>query len=326
MLVARNIFKIIFAASIIFSGALCFAFGEATFSITQSPENPNPGENVFLSVSAFEFDVDLAQIVWSVDGKTKDTGQGHKNFSIIAPAGGQSNVVDVKIIPQNGQAIEKSVTISSGGVDLIWETVDGYAPPFYEGKILPIKQSQVRVVAIPNVKSGANSYAKSSSFVYNWKKDGTNVPSVSGFGKDSLVFANQILDTSNRIDVAATDGVKKVNGSIVITPFSPEILFYENNPDIGVLYQTALQNTISINKSKIGIVAEPFFLNKFFKKDSDTTLDWEVNQQKVNPIEKNSIIISADKSGAGFSLSAKYNETKKLFRNFADTININISK
>lgn len=319
-----NIIKIITFIGALFGPLSVLALTGATVSLSVSPTNPSPNETVQVSVSALEFNIDLSKISWSVNDKEVKSGVGEKSLSLEAPANGKSTVVAVTVTPPGSLPIEKSLTISPGDIDLIYEVIDGYAPPFYKGKVLPIKQSSVRVVAIPNVKSSTGSVSPSSGFVYTWRKDSENQASQSGFGKDSIFFVNQILDTSNRIDVSASNGLKKVDGSIIVTPFAPEIIFYEDDSDTGVKYQRALQSNLSMKAGRLAIVAEPYYLLKQFKGNSDTVIDWTVNNQKFTAQQKNEIILNTANQTGSMSIGASYNETKRLFRNFAKNISVTI--
>lgn len=295
-----------------------------SFNIKMSPENPAPNQTVFLSVSALEFNMDLSNISWTVDGKLKDSGIGKKSISITAPANGKSAVVSVKVVPSIGGLLEQSITISPSELDIIWEASDSYVPPFYRGKALPISQSIVKVAAIPNIKSGTGALKPASAFVYSWKQDGKNVPASSGYGKSSMSFANQILDKQNKIEVSLTDGTKTAGGSITVTPFTPEILFYEDLQLEGTSYQKALNLIEETNKQKITIVAEPYFLSKNFKGNNEIKTVWKLNSQEVKSSLKNALIINTSSTTGIVNVYFGYDDIRKLFRDFDDSINLNV--
>ncbi len=293
-----------------------FAQNIATsFNLNVSPANPAPGESVSVSVSSSQFNIDLANISWSLDGKVVSSGIGEKTFSLKAPVGGKTSVVLVTVTPSKGQSIEKSVNISSGDLDLIWESVDGYTPPFYRGKTLPIKQSVIKIVAIPDVRSSSGSNAKINDFVYSWRKDGSNMAGQSGLAKNSFQFANQILDQNNRIDVSATNGTKTVENSMIITPFTPEIVFYKFDQDKGMsALEKAFTDTVNVsNQPRYTIAAEPYFLKKNFLKDKNVTFTWKLNNQEAKAGVKNNLGIVTSNKGM-ISLQLNYDEGDKLFR------------
>lgn len=292
--------------------------------ISMSPESPVPNEMVFLSVSALEFNMDLSNISWSVDEKLKESGVGKKSISVVAPANGKSVKVSVKVIPNIGGILESSVVISPAGLDILWEATDSYVPPFYRGKALPISQGEVRVVAIPNIKTTSGAIKPSNSFVYTWRKDGKNVPNASGLGKSSFGFANQLLDKQNRIEVSATDGTKSAAGAVTMTPFVPEIVFYEELTLEGVQYERALSQMHPVTEPRITIVAEPYFLSRNFKKNLDIKTVWRLNNQEAKAAQKNTMVINTSNTEGQVAVSFTYDDIRKLFRDFSKTITLNI--
>lgn len=307
-----------------------FIFAQATeisktVEMSMSPQNPSPGETVTFGISAYEFNVDLSNVVWSVDGKVVKSGVGIKSFSLTAPANGKSSVVSVSITPKNEAPITRSITISPSDIDLIYEVLDGHVPTFYRGKVLPIKQSQIKIVALPNVKTVSGGQARAKDFAYTWRKDGENAPSQSGFGRNSLIFSNQILDTGNTVEVSATNGLKTVVGTIDITLFEPEIVFYELDLVSGIKYQRAFKSGEYIKQSKLSLIAEPYFLSKGFMTNNDIKTSWYVNGQLATSVAKNNVILNTATTAGRVDVSFEYNDTKKLFRNLKKAFNLNIS-
>lgn len=298
-----------------------------SFSIVQNPQNPDPGEIVFFSLSAYEFNIDLANISWSVDGKVKDSGVGKKFFSVLAPIAGKVSSIEVSVTPPGGQLIKNSVFLNTSNMDIIWEAIDSYTPPFYKGKSLPISQSQVKVVAIPIVKKTNGAIMKPEEFIFNWKKDGKNFPGQSGLAKNIFSFANEILEKQNRVDVTATDGTKTISSSTILSFFEPEIIFYNlDTVTLAPKYSEAVGKARNLKQSRIGIVAEPYFLSSDFKNNPNIKTVWRVNDQDVNPSSKNSILVNATSTVGNVAVSFDYNDTKRLFRNFNYVSNLSITK
>jgi hypothetical protein len=317
-------FTIIFATIFLFP---VFSFAQSvpdSLNLTLSPQNPEPGQAMSASVSAFEFNIDLSKISWSLDGKSIKSGIGEKSATFTAPAAGKSATLSVSVTPKQGATITRSVVITPGGtVDLVWEAVDGYTPPFYKGKTLPIKQSTIKVVAIPQAKMTNGVFAKPGDFVYTWRKDGTNMPGQSGLGKNNIVFNNQILDTTNRIDISATNGTNTVSNSISIAPFAPEILFYQyDQTKESSHYEKSFEGSTFINQPRLTLVAEPYFLAKDWKKNNTITFNWKLNGQPAKAGEKNTLGIITSKGVV--SVEAEYNETQKLFRNIKSTVRFTV--
>lgn len=315
--------KIIFVA-LLFIPAISFAqVTNYSISLKQSPTEPKPGENVVFTVSAFEFNVDLSNISWKIDGKVVSSGQGIKTFSTAAPENGKTKTVGVTVIPTGGLPINKGVTLASAEMDMLWQSLDGYTPPFYRGRTLPVSQSQVKVVAIPVVKNANGTFAKPSDFVYSWRRDSKNAPASSGIGKNSLGFANQTLETTNRVDVSATNGVRVITGAVILKYLNPEIIFYKNDLATGTQYNKALVSGYTLPKTQsLHLVAEPFFLPADFKTNGNVSMQWKLNDQSVNSSnEKGHIIINSaglDSLAVGFT----YDDSTRYFRTFDQRLNL----
>lgn len=291
-------------------------------ALTASPTNPSPGQSVSLTVSSSEIDINLSNIEWSVDGKSLQKGTGLKTFSATAPANGKSLTVSVRVTPRNGTPIDASTTFSPADMDLIWEATDSYVPPFYKGKALPVKQSAVKVVAIPNVRTAAGAMVKPSDFSFAWKKDGQNMQGSSGFGVSSFSYINQILQDTNRVDVAASTFGKSVDGGIVVPYFEPKLLFYTSDSLTGTKHQSALQNGYRSTGAQLSIVLEPYFLPKRWRTDPNTTLVWKLNGQAVNAKDRQNLSVNTSGETGSFTVTAAYNETKRLFRSFTKTLTV----
>lgn len=320
-----NIFTIVAVVAFLVNPFFSFAQNSIdTITIATSPTNPEPGQSVTASVSALQFNIDLAKIVWSVGGKTLLSGQGVRSVSFAAPAAGKSATLSVTVTPQGGTAVTRSIEIAVGGtVDLIWESVDGYTPPFYRGKTLPIKQSTIKVVAMPQVKTATGASSKPGDFVYTWRKDGKNMAGQSGLGDNSIVFMNQILDTGNRIDVSATNGAHTVSESIAINLFNPEIIFYQYDQVKSMPhYEKSFVSNSTISQPRLTLVAEPYFLARDWESNSGTTLNWTINRTPAKAGEKNTLGIITAK---GISdVEVEYKESQKLFRDIKSAVRFTV--
>ncbi len=316
-----NSLKILIATLVFFTPLFSFAqFGPEAVSgsidLTLLPANPGPNQSVMASVSSLEFNIDLAKISWSLGTKVLKSGQGVKSVSFTSPGAGKSEILSVVVTPTGRSPITTSIAVAPGGtVDLIFEAVDGYTPPFYRGKTLPIKQSAIKVVAMPVVKSSNGTFAKPSTFAYTWNKDGTNAGGQSGLGKNSIVFGNQILENSNRLEVSATNGLETVKGFITVVPFTPEIIFYEYDQSRGMgQYSKVFKTNTSIDQPRLTIVAEPYFLMKDWATNKDVTFNWMLNNQSAKAGEKNTLGIITTTKGQ-VDVAVTYDETQRLFRN-----------
>lgn len=185
-------------------------------------------------------------------------------------------------------------------VDLLWEA-NTYTPSWYQGKALPVIQSQVKVTAIPySVSTGVA--IPPSKLVYEWFLNDKKNLNASGTGKRQFVFRiNAYDDHVVNLKVSDQSGAILLGKAITLSVdrIKPKILFYEYNELDGARYNKALNKEIQLNDSEITINAEPYF---FSRKDLEyLSYNWSINNQKAE-IEKfpNSIFL---KKGEGSGVS-----------------------
>ncbi|MCA9353469.1 hypothetical protein KC842_01180 [Candidatus Nomurabacteria bacterium] len=257
-----------------------------TIGIDSVPENPAPGESVTINLTSFSTDLNRANISWQVGGETVLSGYGRKSFSTKAPAAGQTLEIKVVITTGNGIAVERNIFITPQDVDILWEAVDSYTPPFYRGKALPGREAIVRIVAIPHFKNTIGQNINSGDLVYNWKQNYNNMQDYSGYGKNSYTYKNAFLDKEDKISVTITsrDGSVSSQKELTIRPSSSEVVFYKYEPLKGILYNQALGTNTNLTSDEINIVGEPYFISTNYKNisRSSNNISWKINGSSAN--------------------------------------------
>lgn len=312
--------KIIFSALVFF--ALPFFVNAQNIDLRYTPTYPASGDMVSISLSAFGVDINTAEISWYKDGNFERKGVGMKNFNFTL--GANSNVIR-SIIKTGSSTLEKSVIINSSSMDVLWEVVGSYEPPFYKGKIHPIKGSTVRVVAIPQIKDDKGLVPDSGRFIYGWKKDGNSFAGQSGFGANSFSYQSQILDRDNTIEVEASGLSRALAKSVTITPTNSEIHFYEYSLVYGPMYNKAVRDNQTFNTRRINILAEPYFI---FTKNIENPLletEWRVNNLVNNPPQKNLMLMNIADNINTVNLSFKTDNTSQLLQGMTRNLRLNIS-
>jgi hypothetical protein len=102
---------------------------------------------------------------------------------------------------------------------LLWQANDAYVPPFYKGKALLTEGSDVKIVAMPEIKSGSGTI-NPKNLTYSWKKDYTNDPDGSGYGIHSYVFMSDFLEPVSVLDLRPSASAE----ASITTSASDEIL------------------------------------------------------------------------------------------------------
>lgn len=312
--------KIILSVFVFF--ALPFFANAQNIDIRYSPTYPSPGDMVSVTLSAFGVDIDKAEISWHIDGKFERKGVGMKNFSFTMSD--DSDIIKA-LIKIGTSTFEKSVIINASSMDVLWEVVGGYEPPFYKGKVSPIKGSRIKVVAIPQIKNEKGMVPNPGSFIFGWKKDGSAFAGQSGFGMNSFMYMSQVLDRENRIEVEASGLSRSLSKSVTITPASSEIHFYEYSSVYGPFYNKAIKDNSNYKPGTIAVVAEPYFI--FTKNIEDPLLktEWKVNNLINNPPQKNLLLMNVAENINRIDLSFKTDNTGQLLQGMTRNLRLNIS-
>ncbi len=314
-----NPYKFILLSLLVISGVLfssfALAISSSSINVDVAPPSPAPGENVTITLSSYAANLDSVSISWFVNGKSVLSGVGKKTYSITAGAAGSRIQVVAKVMLPDGE-IDKSVTIAPAEMVLLWQATDSYVPPFYKGKTLLGEESEIKVVALPEIKIGT-SLANPKNMTYSWQKDYTNVADASGYAKNSYTFINDYLDATNNVSVTAStlDQIYSSQSNINITATQPQISFYKKDLSLGTLWETALGNGHTIMGNEI-VVAAPYFVSPKNLRMPNLTFSWFINDIAVSissGFQKEMIPLKVEAGTSGVSkLRAQVENTDKL--------------
>lgn len=288
------------------------AVSPSSIQVNVAPENPAPGESVRITLASYASNLDSVSISWSVDGKAMASGIGVKSFDTKAPPAGEETRVSATVALPDG-SIEKVILIRPITMALLWQANDSYVPPFYKGKALPTPDSEVKIVALPETKSGVTD----QNMVYAWQKDYTNDPGGSGYGKNFYIYHNDYLDDSNTIGVtvATTDQKYSSQASLTLGTFQPDIIFYKNDPSLGTIWEHALENDHTVTGEEI-IQAAPYYISPSEIRAPSLVWDWSINGSYVatSGVGRNFFPVKAQPGMSGVaSIGLEINNTYKLF-------------
>jgi hypothetical protein len=251
---------------------LLFPFGKTVFgqfnfqtnesiSVEMIPEFPEPETVVILKIESYSFDLNSSNVVWYVRGKEVAKGIGLKKISFLNGKIGEDTTISIKVTTNSGGVVEKTFSVNSSTVDIIYEA-DTYTPPFFKGKPLFSIQSAITFIAIPHLFS----YGKElepEKLIYKWYKDGEIIDDLSGYGKNSIKLNSSILGRSIQMEVEASDpqSGNTAVGFVEVNPISPYVIFYEKDPLYGILFNKALGTEGTLTKKEVGLVAIPYFFS-----------------------------------------------------------------
>ena len=292
--------------------------------ITVTPPNPAPNEQATITVKSFAYNLDNVLISWSENGRTVASGIGKKSFSTVAPAAGAESTITASISLPGGRT-EVTAVLRPSVMVLLWEATDSYVPPFYRGKALPTTDSEVKVVAMPEIRSGAG-YSPPGNMTYNWKRDYTNSVDGSGYGKNFFIYTNDYLEDVSNISVTAStiDQISSINANINIGVASPKILFYKNDNALGTLWNAVLPDTHKIQGQEI-VEAIPYFISPKELQHPALVWNWFINDDRIRVVnaKKNIMPLVAEAGVSGMSrLRLNIENRESLFQIEDKEINI----
>ena len=276
----------------------------STITLSSLPENPAPGQSVTITAVSYVIDINTANLVWVVGGVQKQKGIGATTLTIKAPPLGKTTTVSVGGSLPTGQQISNSIDIKSGEIDMIVET-DGYIPPFFLGKILPVYQNVVRIIAIPHLANSSGVEYDPATLVYKWTADtGTVLSDQSGYGRQSIDIPGSLVPRAYSMTVDATtrDGTNQISGTASVIPQAPSLTFYPVDPLYGPLYNRSIGDSLYIGSQKeTSVIAAPFGLNYIASATNSILRSWMINDVDHPELDSGDIVVLRAPDGASGS-------------------------
>ncbi len=273
---------------------------ESDISTSIVPNNPKPYEDVTVTLTSYSTDLNKAMIKWQNGANIVLSGYGKTSYSFKALGPNSITILDISIgDPDAINEITKRIVITPSEVELVWEGIDSYTPPFYRGKSFPSGESMIKVVAIPNTSTIKQN---KGSVTYNWKSNDNSVQSASGYNKDSYVFKNSELNDGEKITVNAQslDGKYSATNTIKIPITKPEVIFYKKSPTDGVLYNQAIINDSFISEEEVSLVAEPYGL-AIKGNENNFNYSWKINGKEIETPKKKTELTIRPASRGGYA-------------------------
>ncbi len=281
--------KLLFSALIIFGLFVALSTRAATSAniiVKVAPENPAPYENTTIILSSYAYNLDTVMITWLVNGQNVASEIGKKSLSVTTGASGSTTTVIAKMDFPDG-ATETRVVLRPAEMVLLYEAMDSYVPPFYKGKALPVADSEIKVVAMPSIKSGA-SFLNSKNMTYSWKRDYTNNQADSGYGKNYFTYVNDYLEDLSNISVTASsvDGKYSSEGSTKVGVVTPQISFYRKDSAFGTMWEKTIESGYVIPGSDI-LIAAPYFISPERINTPILKFNWYLNGNLISTPDYN---------------------------------------
>jgi len=284
---------LILSIPILFFAQTSGAATNGTFTVSISPQYPEPWSQATLTI--LSSDIDMANATVDVSAAGDEIYQGSVR-PVEIQMGKAGSIANVKIvITSNGANYSKIIPIQAQDVAIVAEPVSS-APVLYPGKPLVPIEGKVRIVAIANLQDTKGKVLDPNALSYSWTVDDVQIANSSGIGKQAIVVSSplQYRARSVSVSVMSQDGSLFGGAEISISSQDPSVRIYKNDPLLGILFDNALSGEYSIIGSEDTFYAAPFSLPTT---DGAPTLQWLLNEEVAQA--GNSITLKPSGSGEG---------------------------
>lgn len=308
--------------SLLFLLVPLYASAVQDVTLTLSPTNPAPYQEVSVTLSSYTFDPNTAMITWKNGNTTLLSGIGAKKLSIVMGASGQSVPLSYKAVLADGSTYTGALALSPQSVDMVYESKESYVPPFYEGRALPGEGAVVRVAALPSISEGVTR-VPSNSLSYSWYVNGEYLDQASGIGRSVATIALDYLTNATEVRVLVRSPLgNTAEKTILIPPHAVMPLVYPYDELLGTNLVHAFFRRMELT-GDITLSLEPYYLSTNNGLNDSSTYNWYLDGLPITPIEKTTISFKpkADSSGTR-TLSITVENTKRRLQKAETTLEI----
>ncbi len=281
-------------------GDINFGGTEPGTTLVLFPANPTPGETVEATLTSVNADVRSSLVTWTLNGKVMLSSRNADTFSFVAGNNGSRETLSATITPDAGASIVKTVSVVVSDVVLVWEART-YTPPFFKGRALQSPGSEIVLLALPNIKDPDGTTYDPAKLTYEWYTDSDPNPVFSGYGLQTVTLKNSNSFGAFRVTVKIKDktGTQRALRNIDVPVESAEIVFYPDDPLLGIEYNNPFNTTYQLNGQSLTVVAEPYYLSVKKRTDQALTYAWAVGTQSLDT--QGSITLRPEGKGSGAS-------------------------
>jgi hypothetical protein len=302
--------------------------GVDSIDFTITPENPKPGELVVATLDMYGSDINLMDINWLLNGVTVQKGKGLRVYSFNAGKVGEKSTIEIIGQSPQGLTFSKKISFTPAEVNLLYEA-KSYVPPFYKGKPSFPYQGSLRLVAIPNIINKSGNQVPKENLVYRWKEGSTVFNSASGYGRYIFDYkANTSLPKTSEITVEVFYPEESIVSSATIKaePGGSKVIFYENDPEYGILLNKALNENIELSKEEIVISAIPLFFGTDSKNSFGLKYKWVMGNTNIESEESSVVLRNTTGQSGQTILNLKLSNTIDYFQSANNSLGIRFNK
>ncbi|MEK7135527.1 MAG: hypothetical protein AAB780_02380, partial [Patescibacteria group bacterium] len=151
---------------------------------------------------------------------------------------------------------------------------------------------------------------------YVWSKNGTVLGNLSGVGRNSISLLDSIFSKPVVIKVEIVRGEEELlaDTSIILTPTSPTLAVYENNPLYGFMFHREVGEGYTLEGKEVTFTAFPFFAPSTKRQAPNLSYKWSANNNAAEA--GGSVTYRAPEEGGGrASIRLDFNNDKVIMLN-----------
>lgn len=293
-----------------------------TGELSVFPKNPNPFDEVTISLESYGFDVDGARITWTVGGSMVATGVGEKTIKLRMGGAGTQTTLTVLAIASSGEELRLGTTLSPQSVSLVWESPESYVPPFYEGKALAGEGSTVHVFAIPEIIEKGKRLLP-SEVSYSWYVNEKFLSSASGRGKNVLVTKLDYLSSEHDIRVVArSPSGFQAEQKLTLETREPLPTFYISDELLGTNLTQALRRRFETT-NEVSLAVVPYYMSLRGDLSSTGSYSWAINGSPIATGKDNVLLLRPQTGTSGArTISVSLEQTKRRLQNMQASLEV----
>lgn len=289
-------------------------FNGPNISLTSEPPQPNPGEEVTLTLDAYTLDMVGADISWYVNDTARPEAHNETTLTLNAGELGTNQTIAAVVTLRDNSTYRTSHTISSTRTNLTIEA-QTHTPYFYKGRAEPSTGSTIRAISVPETGSGATP----SAYSYRWEVNGKVLFGGPVQGRNVVTFDIPFASEAHiRLDVLdPTDGHVVASSNEYVPIVKPEVHFYEHSLLLGESHN-AVGSTFNLIGDETNIKAEPYFINN---KDltQEPKLAWKIDGSTTENPNPDPFTITLRKTGGTGSAKVYFSaRSTKALSQFAE--------
>jgi hypothetical protein len=289
--------------------------GPAPLTLDLQPQYPRPYDTITVTPGSSNIDLTGAQISFYVNGKLLSTSTGTAPASVVLGAPGTATTIKVTAITAGGGSYSVSQTISPAEVELIAEPTST-SHPFYQGGLGIPSYGQVRLVALPDLRTSTGKRYADSALIYNWKLNGQALTDASGIGRSVINITAPVRYRDATLEVIATspDQSRVAEANMIISPVDPLVRIYENDPLLGIRYDQAVGTDFTLPGTEDTFMAVPYYFAQ------TPALSWSVDGKAGG--SDPAITLRATGSGGGSASVSVTADLSQLFSTATQAVRV----